>query len=45
MANPGMEKSDIICHHCEKNITQYYDASYKGLRGKCPDCGVDFPLE
>jgi len=26
-------------------ITEYYDDGYKGVRGKCPCCGVDFPLE
>ena len=40
-----MEKSNIICDHCEKIIVEYYDERYKGIRGKCPQCGVDFPLE
>ena len=40
-----MVKSDIICNHCDKTITEYYDEKYKGLRGKCPNCGIDFPLE
>ena len=40
-----MDKSTIICNNCDKVITEYYDEGYKGLRGKCPHCGVDFPLE
>ena len=40
-----MVKSAITCTQCNENINEYYDEGYKGLRGKCPRCGVDFPLE
>jgi len=35
----------IACNICDSEITQYYDEGYKGNRGKCPICGIDFPLE
>ena len=35
----------IMCIHCDVEISQYYNDGYKGNRGKCPHCGVDFPLE
>ena len=35
----------IICVHCSFTIMVYYDERYKGKRGKCPNCKVDFPLE
>lgn len=40
-----MEETRIICEHCQAEITEYYHKGYKGNRGKCPKCGVDFPLE
>ncbi len=40
-----MEKSKIRCDHCDREIIEYYDESYKGIRGKCPYCKTDFPLE
>ncbi|MFQ5497878.1 MAG: hypothetical protein ACE5DU_08355 [Nitrosopumilus sp.] len=40
-----MENSIITCIYCKVVITEYYDDGYKGARGKCPSCGVDFPLE
>jgi hypothetical protein len=40
----GMGKS-ITCIHCSIEITEYFHEGYKGKRGKCPKCGVDFPLE
>jgi len=40
-----MENSKIICDNCSADITEYYHAGYKGNRGKCLQCGVDFPLE
>jgi len=40
-----MRKSKITCNNCNTEITEYYDEHYKGTRGKCPRCGIDFPLE
>ena len=34
-----------VCNNCDKVITEYYHEGYKGKRGKCPHCGIDFPLE
>ena len=41
----GMEESRLTCEHCNEIIIEYYDENYKGARGKCAHCGVDFPLE
>ena len=41
----GMGDSPFTCDNCDERITEYYDDGYKGVRGKCPICGVDFPLE
>jgi len=35
----------IICWNCSAKIVQYYNEDYKGKRGRCPVCDVDFPLE
>jgi len=35
----------IICWNCKGEISKYYNEGYKGKRGRCPICGVDFPLE
>jgi len=35
----------ITCINCGTEITEYYHKGYEGNRGKCPNCGVDFPLE
>ncbi len=35
----------IPCEHCNGDITEYYHERYRGKRGRCPICGVDFPLE
>lgn len=40
-----MEASPIICDHCSAEITEYYNKEYNGNRGRCPRCGVDFPLD
>ncbi len=40
-----MDKSHFACDNCGKSIAEYYHEGYKGKRGKCPQCGVDFPLE
>ena len=40
-----MEKSKILCYNCNKQIVEYYDDGYKGTRGKCIHCMIDFPLE
>jgi len=40
-----MGVSKITCDLCNEYIAEYYHDGYKGKRGKCPACGVDFPLE
>ena len=40
-----MEKSKILCYNCKNEIKEYYDERYKGNRGKCVICEIDFPLE
>jgi len=46
----GIEKmlltvEKIVCWNCSAEIVQYFNENYKGKRGRCPICGVDFPLE
>ena len=40
-----MEKSKIMCDNCNNVIIEYYDDGYRGNRGKCVVCNIDFPLE
>ena len=40
-----MSSPEFSCDHCNADIAEYYHDGYKGKRGKCPKCGVDFPLE
>jgi len=40
-----MGSSKFSCDNCSADIAEYYHDGYKGKRGKCPQCGVDFPLE
>ena len=35
----------ITCVHYSIEIIEYFHEGYNGNRGKCPKCGVDFPLE
>ncbi len=35
----------IACWHCDATIVVYYHSGYRGMRGRCPGCKVDFPLE
>ena len=35
----------ITCIECKVEVIQYYSYSYKGNRGRCPVCKIDFPLE
>jgi phage FluMu protein Com len=41
----GMSSTDILCEFCEVIVVEYYHEGYKGKRGKCPKCHVDFPLD
>jgi len=40
-----MGKPEIICNVCREIIIEYYNDHYKGIRGRCTRCEVDFPLE
>lgn len=40
-----MSKYKILCNFCNLEIIQYYHANYKGDRGRCRECGIDFPLD
>lgn len=40
-----MAVEKINCNNCNAEIIQYYNEGYKGKRGKCPICRVDFPLD
>ncbi|MFQ5476169.1 MAG: hypothetical protein ACE5DT_03970 [Nitrosopumilus sp.] len=35
----------ITCINCGAEVTEYYNEGYEGKRGKCPNCGAEFPLE
>ena len=37
--------SEMVCMNCDGGLTEYYHHGYKGRRGRCPTCKVDFPLE
>ena len=41
----GKHHEKITCWTCNTEIIEYYHNEYGGKRGKCPKCGVDFPLE
>ena len=36
---------DHKCANCGRDIDEYYHDGYKGRRGRCTRCGIDFPLE
>jgi len=40
-----MDESTLLCDNCNNAIVEYYDPSYRGNRGKCTLCKIDFPLE
>ena len=42
MENDG---DKIVCIDCSVEIIEYYNEKYKGKRGKCLKCKMDFPLE
>jgi len=33
------------CIHCNGDLTEYYNHGYRGRRGRCDVCKIDFPLE
>jgi len=35
----------MACNDCNSDLVEYYHDGYKGKRGKCPVCKIDFPLE
>ena len=40
-----ISQNQILCWECKVEIIQKYDANYRGIRGTCPLCDVNFPLE
>lgn len=36
---------EFTCDNCKGDLTEYYHDGYKGKRGRCPVCKIDFPLE
>ncbi len=40
-----MGKNKIKCLNCDTEISIYYNEEYKGYRGKCSLCKIDFPLD
>ncbi len=40
-----MSKEIILCWNCNNPVSQYFSELYKGQRGKCSNCDIDFPLE
>ena len=40
-----MPEESLTCEICYTDIIVYFHKKYAGKRGKCPSCGVDFPLE
>ena len=42
----GEKKTEKIkCNSCHSEILEYYNDEYKGYRGKCLICKIDFPLD
>ena len=41
--NNDVQKTE--CWNCGAEIIEYYDENYKGRRGRCSICGVNFPLD
>jgi hypothetical protein len=35
----------IRCPNCMAEILDYYSEKYHGVRGRCPICDTDIPLE
>lgn len=35
----------MYCDQCDIFILTEYEERYSGIRGRCPCCGADFPLE
>lgn len=40
-----MKDTRFRCDDCKGEIEEYYHEGYKGKRGKCAQCGQEFPLE
>ena len=38
-------QDELFCVDCNVDMIEYYSKKYKGKRGKCPNCEMDFPLE
>ena len=35
----------ITCWVCGTVVIEYFEVRYKGKRGRCPTCEINFPLE
>ncbi len=40
-----MPYEEFTCWNCNAEVILYYDQKYEGKRGRCPICGINFPLE
>jgi len=36
---------DIACLMCQSTVIEYYEVRYNGMRGKCINCNINFPLD
>ena len=39
------KNEEFTCWVCSTEIIEYFEVRYKGKRGKCTCCNIDFPLE
>ncbi len=45
LVDTTLDKKKIKCLNCDTEIFVYYNEEYKGYRGKCSLCKIDFPLD
>ena len=36
---------DVSCLMCNGIVIEYFEERYNGMRGKCTNCRINFPLE
>lgn len=39
------DEFNVDCMMCSGTIIEYFEQRYDGLRGKCINCEINFPLE